>query len=113
MLRSVQSRRNEPPEQRMGFVGAGFELRVVLHAHEEGPAGKLNRLYQPAVRGHTGKGKPRPGKDIPIVIVELISVAVALGYTACTVAALHGGAGGYFAGILPLSLIHISEPTRR
>ena len=51
MLRSVQSRRDEPPEQRMGFVGAGFELRVVLHAHEEGPAGKLDRLYQPAVRG--------------------------------------------------------------
>ena len=85
----------------MGFVGAGFELRVVLYAHEEGPAGKLDRLYQPAVRGHTGKGKASPGKDIPIVIIELISVAVALGYTACTVAALHGGAWGYFAGILP------------
>ena len=61
----------------------------------------LEMPYQPAVRGHTGKGKPRPGKDIPIVIIELISVAVALGYTACTVAALHGGAGGYYAGVFP------------
>ena len=78
----IQRRFDKAQKQGVGFIGPGFELRVVLHAHEEGPVSKLNCFYQPAVRGHTGKGKARLGKNIPVVIVELIPVAVTLGYTA-------------------------------
>ena len=60
----------------MGLVGAGFEFRVELHAHVEGPLAQLHGLHQMAVRGQTGEGQAAVGKHIPIVVVELIAVAV-------------------------------------
>lgn len=45
----AQSCGNEAAEDGLGLVGPALELRVVLHAHEEGVVGQLHGLHQPPV----------------------------------------------------------------
>ena len=63
----------------MGLVGPGFQFRMELDAHEPGVFGQLHDLHQPLVGGEPGQHQPRLGKGLPVVVVELVAVAVALG----------------------------------
>ena len=94
-LRGFQLRRCLPlcrrghkvPEQRMGPVGPGLQLRVELHPHKPGVAGQLHNLCQLPVGGQPGQNKTGSGDRLPKVVVELIAVPVAL-------ADLQGAVGG-------------------
>ena len=63
----------------MGLVGPGFELRMVLDAHIEGPVGELHRLHQPPVGRKAGEGETMCRQHLPVIVVELIAVPVPLG----------------------------------
>ena len=52
---------NEALEQRMGVIGPGFELRVILNAHKERAVCQLHRFYQTAVRRQAGQRQTRAG----------------------------------------------------
>ena len=82
----------------MRAVGPALELRVVLHADEEGVAAHLHRLGQAAVRRAAGHRQPRRLQLAAEGVVELIAVAVPLAYLPRAVAALQRRARGYHAG---------------
>ena len=73
----------------MRSVGPGLELRVALGGYEEGMLGKLAHLYDTSVGGQAGETQAIFGEGGTVVVVDLITVTMSL------------------------SLIHISEPTRR
>ena len=83
----------------MGFIGAALELRMVLNTHMEGPVGQFHRLHQSAVWGKTAQCQTGCAKDIPVIVIELITVTVALVDQRLTIATLHGRSLGNHAGI--------------
>ena len=56
-----------------------------LARHEPGVAGQLHHFHQPPVGGQPGQGQPRLCQRLPVVVVELIAVAVALVDLICAV----------------------------
>ena len=80
-------------------VGATLELRMVLNAHIEGPVGQFYRFHKSAVRGKTAQCQAGCAKDIPVIIVELITVTVALVDHRIAIAPCHGRSIGDHAGI--------------
>ena len=59
-------------------VGTALELGVELDSHKEGVAGDLHRLHQTTVGRLTAESQPSHLQLGPVLVVELIAVAVAL-----------------------------------
>ena len=55
LLVILDGRLNKAHKQRMGLVGAAFEFRVELDAHEKILVRQFDGFYQPSVRGQAGK----------------------------------------------------------
>ena len=72
---------------------------MILNAHIERTIGKLDRFNEPAVGRKAGKRKSRARKRITIVVVKFVAVAVAFGYHARFITALHGCCRLYNAGV--------------
>lgn len=70
----------------MRSVRTGFELRMKLHAHKERKPGQLNRFNQFPIRRKAADGKPGGRKHFAILVVELITVTMALGYCPSAIA---------------------------
>ena len=83
----------------MGFIRAAFELRMVLDPHKEGMIRKLHRLDQSAVRGKPAQDQPASLQSVPIIIVELIAMAMPFTDVQAAVAAFHHRTGADHAGI--------------
>src|SRR5882724_3065587 len=74
----VQRRANEPGEERMGFPRARAELGVELPRHEPRMPRQLDDLHQLLLRPDARDAEPAPLQRREIVVVDLVSVAVAL-----------------------------------
>ena len=66
------------PEEGMGDLGAGFELRMELAPQKPGVIGDFDDLYQLPVGRGAGDAQARLGQAIPVLVVKFIAVAVAL-----------------------------------
>ena len=64
----------------MRLVRAGFELGMVLDSDKERPVPELDRFHQQPVRRHAAEDQPVLLKDLPVIIVEFVSVTVTLAY---------------------------------
>jgi len=69
---------DEAQEERMGSVGTALELGVELDADEEGFGADLHCLHKPAVGGDARKGQAGSLEGLAEVVVEFVSVSVAL-----------------------------------
>ena len=65
-------------EQRVTVHGPRFELRMKLAAEKPGMAAQLDNLHQRAVRRHPAQHHPFGAEFGPVVIVELVAMAVPL-----------------------------------
>ena len=88
-------RPHKGPEERVGLVGSGLELRVELDPHEPGMVGQLHHLHQPPVRGKSCQAEPFRRQHLPVGVVELIAVAVPFGDG---IGAIGGVAGASVSG---------------
>ena len=70
-------RPDELPEQGVCLVGTGLQLRMELDAHEPGVVQVFHDLHQLVIRRHAHQGQAAVGQGFPVVVVELIAVAVA------------------------------------
>ena len=71
-------RLDESEKQRVRLNGSALEFRMVLHADKEIAVGQLHGLDQFPVRGNAGKRQAAFLKFLPVIIVEFVSVPVAL-----------------------------------
>ena len=69
-------RRHKSPEQRVGPVGAGFQLRVPLGGYIEGMLRELAHLHNASVGGGAGEAQAVFRQDRPVIVVDLVAVAV-------------------------------------
>ena len=77
-MESHYSGLDETNEERMRFVGTRFELGVELDAHVEGAFGEFHRLYDVLVGRGTADGEARFFQRLLKVVIEFVSVAMAL-----------------------------------
>src|SRR6266404_4331809 len=77
-LPTSQTGLDEGPEQRVRLGRLRFELRMALHRHKPGMVPQLHDLNQVAVRAGAGNQEAMLGELIPVLVIELITVAVPL-----------------------------------
>ena len=97
--RAIERGFDQSEEERMRAVGAGLEFGMELHADVEAVFGNLYSLNDMSVRGHSAYAKSRRGEHIAVVVVEFVTVAVALGNVRGLIAFLHLRAGDYSARV--------------
>ena len=83
----------------MGAVGPALELGVILHAHIEGSVAQFHGLYQLTIRGKAAHGQARRAQGIPVVIIELIAMAVALPDLRTPITPRHRRSSGDHTGV--------------
>ena len=96
----------------MGPVGPGFELRMELAGHKPGMVRQLDHFNDMLVRRYTGEQHSLLLHLFPVIVIEFISVAVALVNELLAVFAICLGADIQNTGILPqphgaAPLVHI------
>ena len=62
----------------MGMVGTGLQLRMELHAHIPGMLRHFHDLHQAAIGRQTAQAQARAGQRLAVLVIELVTVAVAL-----------------------------------
>lgn len=75
----IKRRADKAGEQRMGFVGPGFQLRMGLGGDEPRVVRQFDHFHDPPVGGQAGEHHAVGGQCLAVVVVHLIAVAVALG----------------------------------
>ena len=69
---------NQPDEQRVRPVGTALELGMELHPHNEAFFRQLHGLHDVAVRGLAAEAEAMLFQQFPIVVVEIVQLAMAL-----------------------------------
>ena len=75
-------------KKRMSPIGTGFEFRVILHTYIEITVVKLDSLNESSVGRKSGEAESRALERLTILIVELVTMAMTLGYLTCAIAAV-------------------------
>ena len=99
LVLSLQCGCNESLKKRMRAVGTALELGVILHAHIEGSVAQFHGLHQLTIRGKAAHGQARRAQGIPVVIIELIAMAVALPDLRTPITPRHRRSSGDHTGV--------------
>src|SRR5207248_6190298 len=79
-LGAGEGRTDELAEQRRRPIGPALELRMGLRSDPERMLVQLDELHQPAVRRQARATEPVGLELGPVLVVELVAVAVTLGH---------------------------------